>query len=67
MMTSPAYWQSLDKLMASSEVIIARPKGAAHPRFPAMIYPLDYGYLQDTSSSDGMRLTAGWGACLNAA
>lgn len=48
-----AYWLSLDELAASCEVVIDRPKGTAHPRFPAMIYPLDYGYLQGTSSGDG--------------
>lgn len=52
-MQSPEFWQSLDELAASSTIIIDRPRGAAHPRFPEMIYPLDYGYLQGTSSGDG--------------
>lgn len=52
-MASTAYWQSLDELVKTSEVVIDRPKGTAHPRFPAMIYPLNYGYLQGTSSGDG--------------
>ncbi|MDY4140658.1 MAG: inorganic pyrophosphatase [Eubacteriales bacterium] len=39
--------------MASSRVVIDRPKGTAHPRYPDMIYPLDYGYLQDTTAMDG--------------
>lgn len=52
-MTATAYWQSLDELTASCEVVIDRLKGTPHPRFPTMVYPLDYGYLQGTSSSDG--------------
>jgi hypothetical protein len=27
--------------------------GASHPRYSEMIYPLDYGSLEDTTSSDG--------------
>lgn len=48
-----AFWAALDQLMASSRLVIDRPKGTAHPRYPDMIYPLDYGYLQDTTAMDG--------------
>ena len=27
--------------------------GSAHPRYPETIYPLDYGYLENTTASDG--------------
>ena len=47
------FWQALDELVASSNIVIDRPKGSAHPKFPDFIYPLDYGYLQNTSSMDG--------------
>ena len=47
------FWSALDKLVASSGLIIDRPKGSAHPRFPHCIYPLDYGYLENTTSMDG--------------
>ena len=47
------FWRALDMLLASSRIVIDRPKGTAHPRYPEMIYPLDYGYLADTSSMDG--------------
>lgn len=52
-MNNPAFWQALDRLIDSSEIIIDRPKGSAHPRFPSRIYPLDYGYLAGTASMDG--------------
>ncbi len=47
------FWTTLDKLVNGSEVIIDRPKGSAHPRYPDFIYKLDYGYLKNTSSMDG--------------
>ena len=48
------FWAIIDKLVETSEIIIDRPKGSAHPRFPELIYPLDYGYLAGTQSGDGM-------------
>ncbi|MFC1901205.1 inorganic pyrophosphatase, partial [Chloroflexota bacterium] len=50
------FWERLDKLIASGEVVIDRPAGSAHPRFPEIIYPLGYGYLKGVSSSDGNEL-----------
>lgn len=47
------FWNALDELVNSSEIVIDRPKGSAHPRFPGFIYRVDYGYLKDTSSMDG--------------
>lgn len=47
------FWQALDDLHAKSRVVIDRPSGSRHPRFPHIVYPVDYGYLEDTSSMDG--------------
>ena len=47
------FWCALDKLAAESNIIIDRPKGSRHPKYPDCIYPLDYGYLENTSSMDG--------------
>lgn len=47
------FWSALDALVETTQVVIDRPAGSAHPRFPAFIYPLDYGYLLGTSSMDG--------------
>ena len=47
------FWTKLDQMLASHEIIIDRPKGSAHPGYPDMKYPLDYGYLKGTSSGDG--------------
>ena len=48
-----AFWLAMEQLIGSSRVVIDRPKGSAHPRFPQVVYPVDYGYLQDTASMDG--------------
>ena len=47
------FWQALDKLVSTSKIIIDRPKGSRHPKYPDCIYPVDYGYLVGTSSMDG--------------
>lgn len=47
------FWEMLDTLVTESELIIDRPRGSNHPRYPEYIYPWDYGYLQGTSSGDG--------------
>lgn len=52
-MSLQAFWNALDTLVASSEIIVDRPRGTTHPRYPDKVYPLDYGYLQGTSSNDG--------------
>lgn len=46
-------WQMLDELVAASEVMLDRPRGTPHPRYPDVIYPYDYGYLSGTRSGDG--------------
>ena len=48
-----AFWDALDTLVNDSEIVIDRPKGSAHPRYPDFIYRVDYGYLKDTASMDG--------------
>ena len=52
-MYTSKFWSALDKLVEISDIIIDRPKDSAHPRYPDFIYPLDYGYLDNTSSMDG--------------
>ena len=31
---------------------IDRPEGSRHPRYPEIIYPIDYGFVRGTTSSD---------------
>lgn len=53
MQNTTEFWKALDKLVVRSEIVIDRPKGTAHPKYPDFIYKVDYGYLKDTSSMDG--------------
>ena len=48
-----AFWRALEHLLATSRLVIDRPAGSSHPRYPDLTYPLDYGYLQNTQSMDG--------------
>lgn len=50
---SDSYWQALQDLLDHGSLMIDRPAGQPHPRYPALIYPLDYGYLENTTSGDG--------------
>lgn len=52
------FWDALDKLVNNSEIIIDRPKGTSHPKYPDFIYRVDYGYLKDTTSMDGAGIDA---------
>jgi inorganic pyrophosphatase len=49
----PAFWRALHQIFASSALVIDRPRGSRHPRYPAIQYPVDYGYLQETTGGDG--------------
>ncbi len=46
------FWQKLDTLFLSSKLVIDRPKNTCHYKYSNLIYPVDYGYLNDTNSSD---------------
>ena len=47
------FWSKLDQLVAEHELVIDRPKGSRHPRYPEMTYPLGYGYLEGTQAGGG--------------
>jgi inorganic pyrophosphatase len=48
-----AFWTAIDNLVRKARIVIDRPKGTHHPRFSSLVYPLDYGYLENTTSMDG--------------
>lgn len=41
------------KIGSAIEVTIDRPYGSAHPNYPDLIYPLNYGYVKDIYGGDG--------------
>ena len=57
-----AFWQALDMLVSESKIVIDRPKGSRHPKYPNLLYPVDYGYLENTSSMDGSGIDVWKGA-----
>ena len=42
------FWQKLDTLYLSSNLVIDKPKGTVHKRFGSLIYPVNYGYFRDS-------------------
>jgi inorganic pyrophosphatase len=62
MTNNPRFWHDLEALVSSSQLRIDRPKGSAHPRYPELIYPLDYGELIGTSGGDGAGIDVWLGA-----
>jgi len=52
-MESNDFWNAIDKLVFNSKIMIDRPKGTRHPKHPSFIYPVDYGYLENTTAMDG--------------
>lgn len=60
-----SFWQTFTELAATNPITIDRPKGTAHPRFPEMIYPFDYGYLENTTASDGDGIDVWFGSSSN--
>ena len=47
------FWDMLDRVVNENDIVIDRKKDSTHPKYPNMIYPVDYGYLKGTSSMDG--------------
>ncbi|MFC2078406.1 inorganic pyrophosphatase [Candidatus Bipolaricaulota bacterium] len=47
------FWKALDTLVQMNPVVIDRPAGSQHPRYPEFVYPFDYGYLAGTTAIDG--------------
>lgn len=50
---NPKFWAALDQLVNESELVIDRPKGSVHKKYPDFVYKVDYGYLKNTHSMDG--------------
>lgn len=47
------FFLMVDRIVGESKIVIDRPKGTRHPKIESIVYPLDYGYLEDTTSMDG--------------
>lgn len=58
------FWHALDQLASMHPVVVDRAKGTPHPRYPDFIYPIDYGYLEGTTSGDGAGIDVWVGSLL---
>ena len=45
-------WCQWEALIASLGIELDRPARSAHPQYPEIIYPLDYGFVRNTICSD---------------
>ena len=50
---STRFWIAAEQLVATSEIVVDRPLGSAHPKIPEAVYPVAYGYLKGTFAADG--------------
>lgn len=50
------FWKLADLLIREDAIVVERPKGTTHPKFPQLVYPIDYGYVNNIHSSDGEEL-----------
>ena len=46
-------WTAWESIIDAHGITVDRPKSSAHPMHPDIIYPIDYGYINETESSDG--------------
>lgn len=49
-------WDRWEELILKQGIQLDRPHSSAHPRYPHIIYPMDYGFICDTISSDGVEV-----------
>lgn len=52
-LSSDKFWTAIGELLATSEVVIDRPRGSRHPEVTEAISPIDDGYLKGTTAADG--------------
>lgn len=44
------FWQKIDSLSLSTNLVINQERGSRHPQYHNMVYPVDYGYLADVDT-----------------
>ena len=45
------FWQKLDTILFGSSFKLTQNIGDVHPSYHSLIYPVSYGYLEDTTSA----------------
>jgi len=49
-------WARWERWIREGGITLDRPRGSRHPRHPEIVYPIDYGYVNGTRSTDGEEL-----------
>ena len=49
-------WNAWQRCIEQKGITIERPRRTTHPEYPTVVYPLDYGFVNDTRSTDGESL-----------
>src|SRR5215207_2738081 len=52
----PHEWRLWERLIDERGIVIDRPRREAHPLYPDMIYPCDYGHIPGTTAADAHRI-----------
>lgn len=58
-------WEAWETLIGNNGTTIDRPKGSRHPVFREIVYPIDYGYINETLSTDGAEIDIFLGTATN--
>ncbi len=51
-MVDGSFWEHLDRLVSDCRIIVDNPRGTHDGGSDTVIFPVDYGYLEGTSSMD---------------
>jgi inorganic pyrophosphatase len=52
-MVDGSFWGHLDRLVSECRIIVDNPRGTHDGGSDTIVFPVDYGYLEGTSSMDG--------------
>jgi len=52
------HWKAWARRIKNNGITIERPRATAHPDYPSVVYPLDYGFVDGTLGTDGDALDA---------
>ncbi len=58
-------WVTWEALIERNGVTIDRPFASPHPDHPSIIYPINYGFINDTTSTDGQEIDIFVGSATN--
>ncbi|MNS93549.1 Inorganic pyrophosphatase [compost metagenome] len=51
-----ADWQGWERAIAEKGITFDRPQFSRHPDYPEIVYPLNYGFVNETPGEDGQEL-----------